>query len=249
MTFPERLRSGGPVVAAFSMIASPVVVELLARAGFDAIVFDTEHGPLGPESLNLLIPAARAAGIIPVVRVRTNDPTLVGAALDVGAAGVLVPQIDSAAGAARAVTAGRFGAGGHRGSNPYVRAAGYRATAEWFARANGESAMIVMVEGEAGIAALPSILATPSLDGIFIGPFDLAQALGVPGNIEHPRVIERIEAIVAAASARGIATGVFAPTAALATRWVKLGVKFVAAGFDTAMILDGFTQVREAIRS
>ena len=164
MTFPERLRGGAPVVAAFSMIASPIVVELLAKAGFDAVVFDTEHGPLGPESLNLLIPAARAAGIFPIVRVRKNDPTLIGAALDVGAAGVLVPQIDSADAAAGAVSAGRFGPGGHRGSNPYVRAAGYRGTADWFARANGEAAMIVMVEGRAGIAALPGILATPQLD-------------------------------------------------------------------------------------
>lgn len=247
MTFPERLRTGPPVIATFSMIASPIVVELFARAAFDAIVFDTEHGPIGPESLNVLVPAARGAGIAPIVRVRKNDPTLIGAALDVGAAGVLVPQIDSAPGATRAVSAGRFGAGGHRGSNPYVRAAGYLASAEWFARANTESAMIVMVEGRAGIAALPEILATPQLDGIFIGPFDLAHALGVPGNIEHPTVLSKIEEIVDAARAKDIATGVFAPTPALAKRWLGLGVRLVAVGFDTALALDAFRRVRAAV--
>lgn len=248
MTFPERLRDRSPVIAAFSLIASPTIVELLAKAGFDAVVFDTEHGPLGPEALNVLVPTARAAGIVPVVRVRKNDSTLIGAALDVGAAGVLVPQIDSAEAAVAAVSAGRFGPGGHRGSNPYVRAAGYHATRDWFARANGESAMIVMVEGQAGLAALPGIVATPQLDGIFIGPFDLAHALGVPGEIEHPLVLARIEEIVTAASANGIATGVFAPTAALATRWIDLGVRFVAVGFDTALVLEAFRNVRDRIR-
>jgi 4-hydroxy-2-oxoheptanedioate aldolase len=249
VTFPERLRGGDPIVAAFSLIASPVVAELLARAGFDAIVFDTEHGPLGPEALNVLIPAARAAGIAPIVRVRQNDPTLIGAALDVGAAGVLVPQVGSAEAAVAAVSAGRFGPGGHRGSNPYVRAAGYHAAREWFARANDDSAMIVMIEGEAGLAALPQILETPQLDGIFIGPFDLAHALGVPGEIEHPTVLRKIEEIVRAAAAKSIATGVFAPTPPLARRWIDLGVRFVALGFDTALILQGFREVRDQVRS
>ncbi len=248
MKFPERLRAGSPVIAAFSLIASPIVVELLARAGFDAVVFDTEHGPIGPDALNVLIPAARASGIAPVVRVRKHDSTLIGAALDLGAAGVLVPQIDSAAAAAAAVAAGRFGPGGRRGTNPYVRAAGYSATPEWFATANQDSAMIVMVEGQAGIAALPQILGTPQLDGIFIGPFDLAQALGVPGQIEDPILIKRIEEIVAAAAARDIATGVFAPTPELARRWLQFGVRFVAVGFDTALALDAFTRVRDAVR-
>ena len=189
MTLSERLRSGPPIVATFSMIASPIVVELLAKAGFDAVVLDTEHGPIGPESLNALVPACRAAGIAPIVRVRRNEASLIGGALDVGAAAVLVPQIGSAAEAADAVAASRFGPGGHRGTNPYVRAAGYAAGADWFARANAESAVLLMVEGTAGIAALPRILETPGLDAIFIGPFDLSQALGVPGQVEHPDVL------------------------------------------------------------
>jgi 4-hydroxy-2-oxoheptanedioate aldolase len=247
VTFAERLRTGPPCVATFSMIASPIVVELLARAGFDAVVLDTEHGPLGPESLNILIPAARSAGIAPVVRVRTNDASLIGGALDVGAAGVLVPQVDSADAARQAVQAARFGAGGHRGSNPYVRAAGYAGTRDWFARANADTAVLLMVEGAAGVAALPAILTTAGLDAIFVGPFDLAQALGVPGEVEHPIVIERIEEIVATAAAQKIATAVFAPTPELARRWLAIGVRLVGVSFDTAMALDGFKRVRDAV--
>jgi 2-keto-3-deoxy-L-rhamnonate aldolase RhmA len=249
LTLAERLRTGPPIVATFSMIASPTIVELIAKAGFDAIVIDMEHGPIGPESLNVLIPAARGAGIAPIVRVRTNEPSLIGAALDVGAAGVLVPQIDSAEAARYAVAAARFGPDGHRGSNPYVRAAGYAATADWFGRANAATAVLLMIEGAAGVAGLPVILATPGLDGIFIGPFDLAQALGVPGEVEHPSVLARIEHIVAAAAAQQIATAVFAPTPALGRRWLSLGVRLVAVSFDTAMALDGFRRVRDELSS
>ncbi|HVC20356.1 MAG TPA: aldolase/citrate lyase family protein [Vicinamibacterales bacterium] len=248
MTLPERLRTGSPLVTTFSMIASPMIVELLARAGFDAVVLDAEHGPLGPESLNVLIPAARAANLPPIVRVRANEPSLIGAALDVGAAGVIVPQIESAAAAAAAVSAARFAPDGRRGVNPYVRAAGYAAGVEWYPQANRETAVLVMVEGAAGIAALPEILAVPGLDGIFIGPFDLSQALGRPGDVEHPEVVARVTAIVAAAQARHVATGIFAPTPALARRWLDLGVRLVAVSFDTALALDGFRAARQAVR-
>ncbi|HEY7788912.1 MAG TPA: aldolase/citrate lyase family protein [Vicinamibacterales bacterium] len=247
MTFAHRLRQPAPLLATFSLIASPVIAELVAKAGFDAIILDTEHGPLGPEALNLLVPAARAAGIAPLIRVRVNEPSLIGAALDVGAAGVIVPQIGSADEARAAVAAARFGGGGHRGSNPYVRAAGYAADASWFARADGETAVLVMVEGRAGVAALPEILKTPGLDGIFVGPFDLSHSLGVAGQVEHPTVLAKTEAIVREAAAQQVATAVFAPTPAMARRWLDLGVRLVALGFDTALALDGFRAARAAV--
>lgn len=246
MSFAQRLRQPDSLVATFSLISSPVVVELIARAGFDAVVLDMEHGPLGPESLNVLIPAARAAGIAPLVRVRANEPSLIGAALDVGAAGVVVPQVSSAAAAAAAVDAARF-TGGHRGSNPYVRAAGYATDAGFFARADAETAVLVMVEGTEGIAALPQILKTPGLDGIFVGPFDLSHSLGLTGQVEHPTVVACIESIVREAAAQQVATAVFAPTPAMARRWRDLGVRLVALGFDTALALQGFRAAREAV--
>ena len=140
MTFAERLRAGPPLVVTFSMIATPQIPELLAAAGFDGVVLDCEHGPLGPESLNWLVPACRAAGLTRIVRVRAPEASLIGGALDVGAAGVLVPQVESAAVARAAVAAARFGAGGSRGTNPYVRAATYQGNADYFARANGAGA-------------------------------------------------------------------------------------------------------------
>jgi len=107
----------------------------------------------------------------------------------------------------------------------------------------------VMVEGSSGMAALPDILATPGLDGVFIGPFDLSQALGVPGDVEHASVLAGIESIVASTERAGLVTAVFAPTPSLARRWLQLGVQVVAVGYDTAMALDGFRAVRRGIDS
>lgn len=246
-TFPERLRAGDPVVAIFSVIPSPAIAEIAAAAGYDAIILDAEHGPMGPESLDRLVPAARGAGIAPLVRVRINDHSLIGAALDVGAAGVIVPQVDSGAAAAAAVDAARFAPLGHRGANPYVRSARYAGGREYFTRANADAALILMIEGQGGIANLDAILDTPGLDGIFVGPFDLSQSLGLAGQTEHPEVVGKMRAIVAAAAARGVAAGTFAPTAEAARRWLDAGVRFICLGFDSALALEGFRAARRAL--
>jgi 4-hydroxy-2-oxoheptanedioate aldolase len=246
-SLPERLRAGGPLVATFSMIASPIIVELIAKAGFEAVVLDMEHGPIGFSDLNVLVPAARAAGIHAIVRVRHNEASLISAALDVGASGVLVPQIDCAAAAGAVVRAARFAPLGHRGVNPYTRAAGYNASAGWFARMNAEVAVLVMVEGSAGIAALPEIMATTGIDAVFVGPFDLSQSLGVAGQTEHASVLSAIEAIAAGAAERNLACAVFAPSAAAARRWLGLGVRMVAVSYDTAVILEALRSARKAL--
>ena len=113
--------------------------------------------------------------VAPVVRVRWSEPALIGAALDAGAAGVLVPHVQSARDAAAVVEAARFPPDGGRGAHPWVRAAGYAAPDDWHARANDDVAVIAMVEGKDGVAAVDEILATPGLDAVFLGPVDLAQ--------------------------------------------------------------------------
>ncbi len=121
----ERLKSGAPLLATFSIIPSVEVVELIGLAGFDAVILDIEHGAHGSEALGTLILAAMARGIYPVVRVRSSDPAEIAAALDAGAAGVIVPQIGSLAEAEKAVRAARFAPDGNRGANPFVRGADY----------------------------------------------------------------------------------------------------------------------------
>jgi 4-hydroxy-2-oxoheptanedioate aldolase len=244
----ERLRNGKPFLAPFSIIPSMEIVELVAAAGFDGVVLDTEHGAHGNEALAPLILAARANGIYPVVRVRSSDPGWIGASLDAGAAGIIVPQIGSAAEADRAVRAARFAPDGNRGANPFVRAAGYDGRKEWYAQANREIAVLLMIEGASGVAALAEILETPNLDGIFIGPNDLSHSLGVPGEVAHPKVVETIEAIIAVCRAKGMSCGIFSATPDNARHWIDRGVTFVGLGVDTALVLKAMRGAVDGVR-
>ena len=240
MTLPalrERLRSGTPLLATFSIIPSVEVVELVALAGFDAIIIDLEHGAHGSEALGPLILAARARGIYPLVRVRSSEPTEIGAALDAGAAGVIVPQIGSLAEAERAVKAARFAPDGNRGANPFVRAADYSGRLAWFAEANRDVAILLMIEGQSALLAASEIASLPHLDGIFIGPMDLSHALGVPGEMGHPKVVDAITTVIAACKANTITAGIFAGTPEAAKRWIAEGVTLPAVSADTITFL------------
>lgn len=238
-----RLREGRPLLATFSIIPAVEVVELVALAGFEAVILDIEHGAHQSESLAPLILAARARGIYPIVRVRSSEPTGIAAALDAGAAGVIVPQIGSAAEARRAVAAARFAPEGNRGANPYVRAADYSGRAEWFAEANRDVAVFLMIEGAGGIAELDEILETPALDGIFIGPMDLSHALGVPGDMLHEKVVSAIERVIDSCRQKQMTTGIFAGTPEAARRWLGRGVTLVGTGVDTSHLLKALQRV------
>jgi 4-hydroxy-2-oxoheptanedioate aldolase len=246
---PRRLAEAPALLATFSVIAAPEIVELIAIAGFDAVILDTEHGPYGIADLSRLIVAARAAGLYSIARVRSNDAALIGGALDAGADGVLVPQIASAEAARAAVAAAKFAPDGIRGANPFVRAADYGARPSWFAIANPETAVLLMIEGPGGIAALPEILDIPALTGIFLGPVDLSHALGVPGETGHPAVVSKMAEAIAAAAAKGKASAVFAAAPDFAATWREAGVSLIGYGVDTAHALAGLRAAAEAARS
>lgn len=240
MTLPalrERLKSGPPLIATFSIIPSVEVVELIGLAGFDAIIIDLEHGSHGSEALGPLILAATARGIYPLVRVRTSRPSEIGAALDAGAAGVIVPQIGSLGEAEKAVRAARFAPEGNRGANPFVRAADYSGRLEWFAEANRDAAILLMIEGQSALLAAREIAALPNLDGIFIGPMDLSHALGVPGDMANPKVVDAIRSVIAACKGAGITAGIFAGTPEAAKRWIGEGVTLTGVSADTITFL------------
>lgn len=244
----ERLRSGAPLVATFSIIPSVEVVELIGLAGFDAVILDLEHGAHGSEALGPLILAARARGIYPLVRVRSSKPTEIAAALDAGAAGVIVPQIGSLGEAEKAVRAARFAPDGNRGANPFVRAADYSGRLEWFAEANRDAAILLMIEGRSALLAVNEIVALPNLDGIFIGPMDLSHALGVPGEMGHADVVAGIRTVIAACKGQGITAGIFAGTPDAAKRWFSEGVNLAGVGVDTGHLLSALRTVVAATR-
>jgi 4-hydroxy-2-oxoheptanedioate aldolase len=242
----QRVRGGAALLGTFSVIPSTDVVELIALAGFDFVILDMEHGPYTLESVHTALLAAAAHRLPAVVRVPDSGPALIGAVLDLGADGVLVPQVDSAYAAEEVVAAARFAPLGTRGSNPWVRAARYDGSPRWLAESNERTLVMVMVEAAAAVRDIDKIVAVDGLDAVFLGPVDMSHALGVPGQPEHPRVLETLTEVAGRATAAGMAAAVFAPDAARARRWSARGLRLVACAVDSRMILDGLRTVREA---
>jgi 4-hydroxy-2-oxoheptanedioate aldolase len=247
----HRLRDGPTVFGTWVNTPSPDLVETLGDAGFDCVFLDLEHGEYGTEALPGLLRATRATGCFGVVRTSHVSAREIGAALDAGADGVLAPGVSSAAEAATVVSAAHYPPVGSRGAAPMTRAARYGTTPFTSYRERSEAEVVTgaQIEGPAGLAAVDDILATAHLDLAFIGPFDLSQHLGVPGDTSHPAVVEAMGDIVARADAKGVVTGTWAPSAAAARLWVDAGIRLITVASSTALFTTAATELIAELRA
>jgi 4-hydroxy-2-oxoheptanedioate aldolase len=236
----RKLREKRVVSGVFCELPCPEAVEIIGLAGWDFTIIDCEHAPITAALLPHMIRAATAAGIPAIVRVASNDAAAIQHALDAGAAGVQIPQIASIESARTAVSASRFHPLGMRGFNPFVRAADFSAlpTPDFLARANDDVALILQIESAAGLEAADGILDIAGIDALFIGPYDLSQSLGLPGETSHPRVLAAAERIVKSAGARGVAVGVFTNSEQDARRWVDAGIRYLCLSVDSVFLLN-----------
>jgi 4-hydroxy-2-oxoheptanedioate aldolase len=236
-----KLASGEPVIGTFLEIPSPQIVELLGIAGFDFVIVDCEHGAIGLERTEDLIRAAASTSISPMVRVAACDPVLVRQPLDMGAAGIHVPQIGSHEAAVNAVRYSSFHPRGDRGMQPFVRGASYRSypTAEYLRSANEDRVLVVHLEAAECLTDLDRILEIDGIDVVFIGPYDLSQSLGVPGEVEHSKVVEMMTQIAVRARESNRIIGTFCDTPEIAARWRDAGVQYLALSVDANLFLDG----------
>jgi 4-hydroxy-2-oxoheptanedioate aldolase len=185
---------------------APTLTDLAALIGFDFVLFDCEHGPIGPETAEGMIRAAYQGGIAPLVRVSSLQANEALKFLDLGAIGIMFPQVSSAADAKRAVEAVRFPPLGRRGAAPSTRAAEYvakRPFQEYVEIANETLLVLPIIETPAGVEAIDEIAATKGIDVIVIGAVDLATAMGYAGNRTAPEVIKAVDRIIAGAKVAG----------------------------------------------
>lgn len=239
MRFIEKLNAGQSVIGPFSKTSDPSMIEAMGFAGFDFIIIDLEHGPNSILNAQNLVRAAQIAGAFPIIRVPENGATHIGKALDIGALGVQVPQITNAQEARLAVEYAKFGPIGMRGVCRFVRAAEFsnKDRFKYFADAN-QSFLILQLEGVEAINNLEEIIDVEHVNIIFLGPYDLSQAMGVPGQINHPSVIEKIEYIVSKSKAKGKKTGIFTDNLPDAKRWKDLGIDYISFSVDVGIIQD-----------
>lgn len=241
--FAAKVRRRETVLGYWVVLDAPVATERLAGAGFDYLVLDAQHGLIGYSGLLSGLMAvdasARAAGL---VRVEANDATAIGRALDAGAAGVIVPLVDTAADAAAAVAAARYPPAGIRSFGPMRSALRIGPTPSV---ANESTVVLAMIETPLGLANVEAIAATPGLDGIYIGPSDLTLAVGGAYPFD-PAVSEAFQQAVLrirlACEATGIAAGIHTDSG-------EIAASRVAAGFTFVSVASDLTHLEEAARS
>lgn len=238
----DRLQNGDCLFGPFLNLCQPAVMEIAGIAGFDFAIIDTEHGEISADRAVDMVRAAKLAGISPVVRVYGNQPELISKALDIGAEAVQIPQVSSRTEAQAAVWAAKFSPEGCRGANRYVRAARYSAADKtaYFTKANRETAVIIQVEGKAGLDNLTEIITVPGIDVLFIGPYDLSASLGIPGQVEHPLIMAAMNKTIELAQKAGVAIGFFVDDARSAVKWKKAGVQYLSFAADVGLLYEAF---------
>ena len=243
-TFKKKLREGKPVFGPFMKSTDPAFVEAAGYSGFDFVILDMEHGPSGFSEMQNLIRGALLANIIPIVRTSDSSEISIAKPLDIGALGVQIPQVTSARMAKDCVRAARFFPSGERGVCRFVRAADYSSMPreEYFRKSN-ETLIIIHLEGKEAILDIDNILKVEGIDIVFIGPYDLSQSLGIPGQVTHPQVIDEMNKIVKRARDLGIIVGTFTDTPQQADRWKKAGVQYISYSVDVGIFTNACSQL------
>lgn len=236
-TFKRALKAGRQQIGLWSSLSSIFTVEVIAGAGFDWILLDTEHSPNElPMVYSQLLAAVSGGCAHPAVRLPWNAPVTIKRFLDAGVQTLLLPMVETAEEAARAVAAMRYPPDGIRGFSGAARAMRFGRVADYHMRAAEELCVLVQVETKRGLENLDAIATTQGVDGVFIGPGDLSAALGYLGQQKHPDVVGIIEGVIRRIRELGNAPGILTSDEALARRYIDAGSLFTAVGSDIGIL-------------
>jgi len=234
--FKHALVAGKQQIGLWVSLASPYSAEVVAGAGFDWIVIDTEHSPNEVDTTLAQLQVVAAYPVSPVVRPAWNDKVLIKRHLDIGAQTLLVPYVQDGEEAAAAVAAVRFPTRGVRGVAGVTRASRFGRVADYAKRAEEELCLLVQIETRAGLDNLEAIARTDGVDGVFIGPADLAAGLGHLGDQGHAEVQSAIQDAIRRIGACGKPSGILTPDEPTARRYMEWGTTFTAVGLDAAIL-------------
>ena len=232
----RAVRGGQHSLGTFIGMASPVSAEVCAVSGFDWVLLDLEHGAGGEEKIRDVVPAAGGYGVATVVRVEAVERIRIGRALDCGAAGIMLPRLDSAAEVTAALAHLRYPPVGDRGVATYNRACQFGLDPGALDRADSETLCVVQIESAAAVAAADDIAAIEGVDVLFIGPRDLSHDLGVPGDLTAPAYLRALDTVLAAARHHGKAAGMLVSDGAAAATRLAQGWSFLAVGSGSTLL-------------
>jgi 4-hydroxy-2-oxoheptanedioate aldolase len=247
--FRRALAEGRQQLGLWCSLPSAYAAEVVAGSGFDWLLLDTEHSPSDVPTVLGQLHATAAYDVSPVVRPASNDIVLIKRYLDIGAQTLLIPYVQSAAEAAQAVAAMRYPPDGVRGVAALTRATRFGRVEGYARRAAEELCLLVQVETQQALDSLEAIAAVEGVDGIFIGPGDLAASLGYPGEQSHPIVVAAIEDAIRRVRAAGKPAGILTADTAFAKRCIALGTTFTAVGADVGILARGSEKLAQEFRT
>lgn len=247
--FKAKLRAGESQIGLWCGLPGSYAAEIVAPSGFDWLLFDTEHSP---GDVLTVLPQLQAVAPYPVsavVRPAVNDPVLIKRFLDIGVQTLLIPYVQNAAEAKAAVDATRYPPDGIRGVSALTRATRFGRVKNYARQAVQELCVLVQVETREALDNMQAIASIDGVDGIFIGPADLAASLGYPGQPGHPEVVQAIEEAIALLKRLGKPSGILTPDEKFGARYIELGTLFTAVGIDVALLASGSEALVSRFRS
>jgi 2-dehydro-3-deoxyglucarate aldolase/4-hydroxy-2-oxoheptanedioate aldolase len=238
-TFRQRVLRGDLLLGAFLNLGSPAAAELCARAGFDWLIVDLEHGVGNEADLVPVLTAIETTRTAALVRPASGERLRIGRALDLGAAGIMVPRLETVAEVREAVSYLRYPPDGVRGVALLTRGARFGTVAHAQVRSLNEEVLgIFQVESPLAVANAGEIAAIDGVDVLFVGPSDLSHSLGIPGQLDHPDYLAALDTVVAASHGAGKSAGILLRQARDLERHVELGFRFVGIGSDGGFVVD-----------
>lgn len=250
----QKLQRGEIVIGPFVIVPSCTLVDTLGYAGMDFCILDMEHGPLSLETCADLVIAAQGAGVAPIIRVGENSEHPIARALDIGAEGVQVPQINTRTDASKVVRSAKYSPHGERGLSVFTRAGYYYKGTGTVAgtshtdRQNAETTVVVHIEGQRGLNNLDEIMDIPGIDVLFLGPYDISQSLGIPGQVRSPKVERALKLAAGKARRRGRAIGSYAKDTEMAKWLLDLGVQYLSINVDATIYMQACERMVNEIR-
>ena len=246
--FREKIANGENVFGPFMKTSDPMFVEAAGLSGFDFVILDMEHGPVEIESQQNNIRAAEARNTVPIIRLKDKAENTIGKALDIGAYGIQVPQINSADEAREVVKYAKFYPYGMRGVCRFVRAADYSAVDRYeFFESSKDVLVILQLEGIGAIKNLDEILEVEGVDILFIGPYDLSQSLGLPGQVNNPVVVDEMKKIVEKAKKKNKVIGTFIDTPEDLKMWKDIGLQYLCYSVDIGIFMDACKEINKLV--